>query len=261
MPSNEPVSTLHKNRVPLVFVHGSFANGNSWRKIISHLKDGNICLTLDLPGHGPMDDPIDFSNPTFGPEFEAIKKAISNVCDINNGIHLIGHSYGGVVALAAALKGEFKIEKMTLFEPVAASVLSTFEYVEELNSIASFTEKYQISYDNGEKIVCARVIDFWGGPGSFEMIPTHIQNAMAEMTKNNLRHWDLCMNEIFKISDYNSLDIPITLVLGSNSNSIAKLICKTLNKNLPNSSLQTIDNASHFMITTHVEECVKILKA
>ncbi|MBT6032796.1 MAG: alpha/beta hydrolase, partial [Kordiimonadaceae bacterium] len=43
--------------------------------------------------------------------------------DVDTGIHLVGHSYGGVVALAAALKDEFNIKKLTLFEPVAASVL------------------------------------------------------------------------------------------------------------------------------------------
>jgi pimeloyl-ACP methyl ester carboxylesterase len=181
------------------------------------------------------------------------------VYDVDTGIHLVGHSYGGVVALAAALKDEFNIKKLTLFEPVAASVLKTFGYEDELKAITRFTEDYQKSFDDGEKYICARVIDFWGGPGSFEIIPEHIQKAMDVMTKNNLRHWTLCMNEIFDSSEYKHLNIPVSLIHGSQSNSIAKLISSALNHQLPNSELHVIENASHFMITTHAEECVEII--
>ncbi|MBT5187332.1 MAG: hypothetical protein HOH19_09495 [Kordiimonadaceae bacterium] len=76
MPAKKLKSTQNMTRFPLVFVHGSFANGNSWRKIINHLTTDNICINLDLPGHGQMDDPTDFSSPTFEPEFDAIRNAI-----------------------------------------------------------------------------------------------------------------------------------------------------------------------------------------
>ena len=174
------------DQLPLVFIHGSFANANSWRKIIENLKDDYHCLAIDLPGHGKMDDPDDFDNPTFNPEFNAISSALENNSNHSNGIHLIGHSYGGVVALAAAMTSEIPVRKLTLFEPVDAAVLPIFDETEAMKTLLDFVEEYEQAIENGDIFACAMVIDFWGGEGSFAMIPDHIKPAMAARVNNSL---------------------------------------------------------------------------
>lgn len=248
---------MKKDTFPKVFVHGSFANANSWRKIIEKLDDESSCISINLPGHGGVSDPNDFDLPTFEPEYSAIKEAIKG---INEGIHLIGHSFGGVVALAAALDGMLPIKKLTLFEPVAVAVLDIFGQSDAFHKVNQFVNEYERAALRGEEFACAHVIDFWGGAGSFDTIPKHVKTAMAEMTKNNLRHWHLCQKSSISIEIYKSLNIPVTLVHGSKSNPIAKLITQELDKNLPQSKLFIIEGASHFMITSHADDCVEILK-
>lgn len=247
-----------------VFIHGSFANAKSWRKIIDHLnEDNNIeqnFVTVNLPGHGGTMDADDYNNPNFEPEFDALRKIIADKIDLLAGVHLIGHSFGGVVALAAAMDNIFPIKKLTLFEPVAVSVLKAFNEDRDYGQVVDFVEKYKTAYEENQKMACRHVIDFWGGTGSFDMIPNHIQVAMENMTKNNLRHWDLCQLKGNNMDDYKNINIPTQLIYGSKSNPIAKLISTTLNEQLPISDVNIIDDASHFMITTHSEQSADILK-
>ena len=132
--------------LPIVFIHGSFANANSWRKIMENMQKDHDCLAVNLPGHGGIADPKDFLNPTFEPEFKAIIKAIEANLDVRNGVHLVGHSYGGVVALAATMNKVLDVRKLTLFEPVAVTVLSTFDQEATLKEVDEFVEHYTAAH-------------------------------------------------------------------------------------------------------------------
>lgn len=176
------------------------------------------------------------------------------------GVHLVGHSFGGVVALAATMAKIVPVKKLTLFETVDVSVLEVFGMDAAMNKVNEFVVQFKEAYNNDEDYACARVIDFWGGQGSFEAIPQYIQQQMITMTQNNIRHWELIKNNAKPQAAYQSLNIPVNLVYGSKSNMVAKTISKTLHQHFPNSSLFEINGASHFMITTHTDECVEIIK-
>ncbi|MDG1709498.1 MAG: alpha/beta hydrolase [Emcibacteraceae bacterium] len=246
---------LNNNNLPIILIHGSFANAKSWRKIKELGEFGNQTITVNLPGHGGLNDPIDFEKPSFETEFTEIKSQINYK---GEPVHFVGHSYGGVVALAAALSESFNVAKLTLFEPVAISVTKTFNDLNSLNIIEEFVKDYHQAAKTREQNACSRVINFWGGKGSFEMIPHHIQDAMTVMTRNNLRHWDLCAEQ-FSPDLYKNLNISIDIAYGSQSNTVAKSIAKILFNILPNAQIHEIKGASHFMITSHPNECVKIL--
>lgn len=245
------------NDLPIIFIHGSFANSKSWRKIKEHLGDSDHTYSINLPGHGGLDDPDDFDDPQFDTEFDAIKSQ----CKIHyQPVHLVGHSYGGVVALAATLLGAFNVKRLTLFEPVAVGILSSFNKTNSIKMVEQFVDDYFDASEKGEDNVCARVIDFWGGKGAYELIPPNVQTAMATMTENNLRHWKLCQKTNFDAHLFHELEIPVSIIHGSNSNSVAKDIANSLYDNINDSQLYLIDGASHFMITSHSQESANIIR-
>ncbi len=244
---------------PLIFIHGSFANAGSWKKIIEKLNPKYECHTVNLPGHGGMEDPDDFNDPTLETEIEAVKSFVAESVNPQRGIHIVGHSYGCVVAMGIALTGILPVKKLTLFETVDVTVLQTFGKDEMFETVMKFVNSYEKSFEQNKSNACSMVIDFWGGPGSFSVIPEHIQQKMATMTENNIRHWNLIKNSRKEIEDYKNLDVPIAIVYGSKSNKVAKTISMTLHENLPKSSLHEIEGASHFMITSHATECAAII--
>ncbi len=246
--------------LPIVFLHGSFANSQSWKKIRKLLGDQATTCAVDLPGHGKCPGPDDYDAPSIISEFNAIKVQLAGKINCEDGVHLVGHSYGGVVALSAAMTGALPVKQLTLFEPVDVSVFPVFGEAEAAKQIDEFVNGYLTAYASGEKNVFKRVIDFWGGAGSYDQLPDHIVEHMISLTQDNIRHWHLCKVNGKSIEEYQSFNIPVTLVHGSGSNDVAKTICSSLHRNLPQRALYEIKGASHFMITSHARESAEILE-
>lgn len=258
MSSNDDYYEVYGSGSPIVFIHGSFASTSTWKKMIATLSKEHLCITIKLPGHGGMPNPDDFAAPSMETEFQIIEDVIRKVTD--EPVHLVGHSFGGVVALALAMKGSVPLRHLTLFEPVATAVLS--ESGEQVAALAldQFVSDYRDAVTNDIPYACSKVIDFWGGAGSFANIPEALRDGMVPFTANNIRHWDLCQSTIRPMSDYHSLTVPTTVVCGGNSNPIAQTIAKQLHAHIPNSSFKSIADASHFMVTTHAEACLEAMQ-
>jgi pimeloyl-ACP methyl ester carboxylesterase len=108
---------------PAVFVHGSFGWGEeTWREQ-RPLADRHRLLLLDRRGFGasPANGRVDFDHDA------------DDVAELlDNGAHLVGHSYGGVVSLLAAARRPDAVRSLVLIEPPAFGVARGDTAVEEL---------------------------------------------------------------------------------------------------------------------------------
>ncbi len=243
---------------PIVFVHGSYATTSTWKKMVAHLAKTHHCISIKLPGHCGTPDPEDFANPSIETELEIIESVVAEVTE--QPIHLVGHSYGGVVALAQALKGSLSIEQLTLFEPVAVWSLELLNDKAMMSCVDDFLEKYYQDTSNKVPYACGQVIDFWGGGNEFEMLPTFIKDTMALLQDNNLRHWKVCTQVNHSRSELMNLSVPTRIVCGSRSNQVAHAIVSHLTEQLPYSKQYEIEGASHSLVTSHVDECLSIIQ-
>ena len=244
---------------PIVFIHGSYATTSTWKKIIEALAVDHLCLSIKLPGHCGTPDPIDFANPNIETELKIIEQAIRRTTD--RPVHLVGHSYGGVVALALALKGSITLKQLTLFEPVAVWVLRTMNDAAMYSRVEEFLSTYRKHAALNLPNTCGEVIDFWGNGNHFASFPARMKSDMALLLQNNLRHWDICTQSAFTRRNLNELSCPTHLVGGSNSNPVAQAIADYLVEEIPNSRKTTIEGATHFMVTSHAEDCIQLLNS
>lgn len=115
MPDASPSVTaeeLHVTRVgagpSVVLVHGSVVGATrAWRRQLALGEHWSLCLP-NRPGFG-------MSPPLPRGDFESEAPAIASL--LGNGAHLVGHSYGAVIALyAAALRPE-AVRSLTVSEP------------------------------------------------------------------------------------------------------------------------------------------------
>jgi len=243
---------------PIVFIHGSYATTSTWKKMIEQLTANHHCISIKLPGHCGTPDPEDFSSPTMNTELDILEQVITNLTD--KPIHLVGHSFGGVVALALALKGSVTLSQMTLFEPVAAWVLDCVEDDQASAVVQKFLVEYFHDVSINKPYACGQVIDFWGGKGAFESLPVFIKDSMEPLIANNVRHWNLCAAIDNKVSDLQNLLVPTRLVCGTKSNPVAHAISDHLNHNIPTSKKYNVEGASHFLVTSHTNECLGALR-
>lgn len=85
----------------IVFIHGFGASLDSWRFMVEAFKDEYRLVLLDLKGHGYSDRPRD-SRYSVRDQAEIVIGLLEHL-GVSN-VVLVGHSFGSVVALLAALK-------------------------------------------------------------------------------------------------------------------------------------------------------------
>ncbi len=84
-----------------IFLHGYSASRQSTEPLMSYYKPLGRCVSLDLPGHGLAQTPADYSILTQDLLLDLETRAIQRICG-DRPATLIGHSTGGLVALAVA---------------------------------------------------------------------------------------------------------------------------------------------------------------
>ena len=96
--------------VPVLFLHGFGADLNSWMFTQPVLVEGRRTIALDLPGHGGSSKGVgagDADSLTDTVEAALAELGIKRV-------HLVGHSMGGAVAAALAVRRPDRVATLTL---------------------------------------------------------------------------------------------------------------------------------------------------
>ncbi len=91
---------IHGEGDPVLFLHGFGANNYTWNKVYPLISSKKLIL-LELKGHGRSDKPID-GKYSVHDQAELVLNFIARH-DLKN-LVLVGHSFGGGVALVTALK-------------------------------------------------------------------------------------------------------------------------------------------------------------
>jgi pimeloyl-ACP methyl ester carboxylesterase len=118
----------------LVLVHGSVLGGRATWTAQRPLADEFELVVVDRPGF-PPNPPVDRV------DFEADAQLVAGL--LEPGDHLVGHSYGGVVALLAAASRPEAIASLTLIEPPATRVAVGIPVVDD------FAEAGRLLYASG----------------------------------------------------------------------------------------------------------------
>lgn len=243
---------------PVVFIHGSFATPATWKRWFTLLSEHYHCIAIRLPGHDGAPDYHDYHQPDIETEVLLIERVVERLTD--QPVHLIGHSFGGVVALSTALSQRVPIARLSLFEPVAVWLLEQLQTQDGIQTALDSVERFLTSYRQDAEMnpmACRQLIEFWGGDGVFEPLPEHVKNGMATMTPQNLRHWDVCTTSTFTVQDVQRLAMPVDLVHGSESSPVAHHINQQLQRLIPVATLSEIQGATHFLVTSHVDACLE----
>lgn len=107
-----------------LLVHGSPGNARVWARVGERLAGRYRVIAPDLPGYGGTTAQPAGAQPDVGYAAERVEALVRHV-----GPPAVpaGLSYGGVVALAVALRGNVSIGALALFEPVALNVLTLID--------------------------------------------------------------------------------------------------------------------------------------
>jgi pimeloyl-ACP methyl ester carboxylesterase len=177
-------------------------------------------------------------------------------------LHLVGHSFGGTVALAAALSQRFDVATISLFEANPLGLLREAGRADLFASTQRMSQDFEAAFDAGEADAPARIIDFWGAPGDFAAMPDAVKAYCRQTAATNVLDWRTACAWAPPLAQLSRLrDVPVLLVRGARANPVMVAITDTLRSGLPQAQAEVVQDAGHFLITTHAARCAQLLSS
>ena len=232
----------------LVLVPGSCSTGAAWRPVITALGDRFRCVTTSLLGYGGTSERRTPADCSIAHEAEMLESLIRQA---GGRVHLAGHSFGGLVAIAVALRGRVELASLTVLEAPAPEVLREAAEHGHYRAFREMTDGYFAAFRAGDKEAIAAMIDFYGGPGTFASWPPRVRAYAVETTPVNILDWASAYGFPLSPASLAAIDVSTLVAWGAASHPAIQRANELLGTWISKASRATIAGAAHFMIATH----------
>jgi pimeloyl-ACP methyl ester carboxylesterase len=242
----------------VVFAPGSCSTGAAWRPIIAQCGHEFRCVTTSLLGYGGTAERRSAADASIDHEAEVLEAVIRRA---GGPAHVVGHSFGGLVALAVALRRRVAVASLAMLEAPAVQLLSASGELEHYGAFRRMTEAYFAAFERGEPEAIAGMIDFYGGAGTFASWPQRVRAYAVATTAVNLRDWASAYAFQLSPARLAALAVPVLVLCGAGSHAAVRRANALLSQCLHRATLASVPGAAHFMITTHPREVAGLIGA
>ncbi len=218
-------------------VHGSLGVAEAWLAVANLLAGSFTCYLMDRRGRSRSGDTADYA---IEREYEDVAAVLRFAGDKP---HLIGHSYGAVCALGAAL--ETPVDKLILYEPPAGVVFGP--------EVEAYRQA--IAAGDPEKALEIGITRIVGVPQSqFEAMRA---NPMFPMFKALAPGWVREIQQIERLGTsldrYRAIESPVLMLLGTGTSDSLKDSTAKLTRTLPNARVSELAGEGHGALRTAPE--------
>ena len=243
---------------PLFLIHGSTADHRRWSKILPHFEPCFTVYAMDRRGRGASGDSPHYD---LMREAEDIAAVIEAACEqAGELVSVLGHSYGGLCSLEAALLTD-KINKLILYEPPVPVGLPMYspDFPDRMQALIARGEleaalemflREEVKMPEHELAVY-RSLPMW--QERIKIVPTVLREMVVDRTYT------------FDSTRFASFQAPTLLLLGGDSPPIFRQAIETLGAALPGSRVVRLPGQQHIAMDTHpdlfVKEVLRFLQA
>jgi len=195
----------------VMLVHSSVSGARQWRRLMDDLKDRFRVRAVNLFGYGKTPPWPNEVRQSLDDQARLVEAALPAGADE---VYMVGHSFGGSVAMKAAARLQGRVGKVVLLETNPFYLLAqsgrTDAFAEAMamrNCIKEFGALGQW------EIAAERFADYWGGAGSWAAMPRDRRDVFAQALKPNFFEWDAVTDETTPLAEWARLLPRQTLVV------------------------------------------------
>ena len=254
-------STIHRfhytekvNEGPIVLmIHSTGVGSWQWKPYFETMPSRH-CITVDLLGYPPSDT---FSS-TFAIEadFEALGVLLSQQ---EKKVDIIGHSYGGFLAMQLAKKYPSSIRSLLLHEPVAWGALFDGNRIDLQKEFLALCDRFfQETSPQADKWLNV-FIDYWNREGTWIALPERtkeIWRKQFDKVYAEVKH--LCLDRT-PLAYWETIEHPTWITLSKHAPAHEKEVCHLLSTTIPNAKL-IHHKGGHLAPLTHFSEVAPIVE-
>lgn len=228
----------------VVCLHSSASSSAQWRSLAERLSGRFRVLAVDLHGCGRtpawakprplrLDDEVELLVPVWrsaGARF-----------------HIVGHSYGGAVAMKAALAHAGRVASVAVYEPVMFGLLTGQEpgsaATREIEAVRNETMALVAANDLDSAACCFG--SYWLGRDAWNAMPRVRKELMAAAMPSVMPQWQAAFSDSSSLQMLGALSMPVLLLSGSESTLAARAVTQWIGSALPHASVHVFPHCAH----------------
>jgi pimeloyl-ACP methyl ester carboxylesterase len=209
----------------VVCIHSNASTSGQWRELMDRLAARFLVLAADSYGAGK--GPPWPRRHNLRSEVELLEPVFARAGTPHV---LVGHSYGGAVALLAAALHPRRVRAVVVYEPTLFSLVEARHAPPNgVDGIREVARAAGAAAAAGDADTAARLfIDFWMGKGAWDATPASRKPAIAQSVLHVDGWWRALSGDTTPLSAFAALDIPVLYLEGGRSPESAHAVARVL---------------------------------
>ena len=229
----------------VLLIHSGGFTSRQWRKLADRLAPRHRVLAPDLLGYGdggpwPTGEPFHFRQ-----DLDFLESLLDEPA------HLVGHSYGGFLALQLALRRPELVRSIAAYEPVAFGILDDVADADARAGLSLVRKTWEPDASGADEPWLRGFVDWWNGPGAWDRLNEETRAAFRAVG------WKVFSEVISLVEDrtdratYATIDVP-TLILGGELSPLAeRRVVENLGAALPHATSRFFPGVGHMGPISH----------
>ena len=175
-------------------------------------------------------------------------------------VDLLGHSYGGYLALQLAVKHPDRVRRIVVHEPTSWGCLWESDR-RDLKADFEHIVSHFFSHDMSPEHFLQRFIDYWNAPGVWAGMPEHRKEGWRYLAPKVMAEVRMLCFDTTPSTVYSELPHPVTMTVGADTPPHEAEVCRILNEAIPKCSKIDVPGG-HLGVVTHATSVLPhLLKA
>jgi len=242
---------------PVFFLHAGGSHGGQWTKVVEALGPGWSAIAPDVLGFGGTDAwPV-----AGGLSHDLQAELVAHIIDRTAGqaVDVVGHSYGGSIAVRLAVNCPRKVRSLVLIEPILNCLLAEtgdplFEESERINRfLADCIERGQP--ERGWQAF----IDERNGPGTWQRLSDKRREEFVKQSAAAREAVLSSLNNRTTLAELGAIATPMMVVCGAETTAPERRVSEVL-RDATAARYRLLPGAGHMSPLSHPGEVAEIVR-
>ena len=225
----------------VLLIHSGGFSSRQWRKLSEALAPDYRVLAPDLLGYGESEPWPEGQPFHFRQDLAFLETVIKS-----EPVHLVGHSYGGFLALQLAIARPELVRSIAVYDPVAFGILDPVEDADAREGLSHVRHEFE-----PRETWLEGFVDWWSGAGSWTRLPEGTRATFRAMGWKVFQEVMSLAADRTNRATYATISAPALLMGGGTSPLTERRTVEKLGAALPNATVHFLPGVGHMGPVSH----------
>jgi pimeloyl-ACP methyl ester carboxylesterase len=231
----------------VILLHSSAAGNRQWRSTIEALQNQYHVIAINLFGYGQTSPWSGDREQTLVDQGELVQPFIDQA---PGDVALVGHSFGGAVAMSVALHRPDKVSRLTLLEPIPFCLLDEAGRLDAYAEVCRLRDTVKRCGGSGDwERAAACFAEYWSGESPWAAMSPERQKTFASSMPPNCHEWDAVLGRTAR-QDWPNIHARTLVAWTRDTKRPIREIVEVLRERAPHWQYRELDEGGHMFPLT-----------